>query len=522
MAPTTEPVIIGVADIVNRTSKAIEPLDLISNAIAAAIADTGLSKAALTKLKEQVDDLTIIRSWTWPYDSLPDLVADRVGIANAGGRRESEHGGNQPVKCLDEACRKIMKGERRVAVLGGGEALGSLSAAAKNDSLTSLNWTPTSTSINEVFSPTTRSLGDNLGARHGIGAPIQVYPLYENGFRAYRKQTIKGNHEESAELYSEFAEVARANQYAWNYHKAVSKDEIMTIGKENRMIASPYPLLMNAFNNVNLAAAVVIASTDIARELGVPKEKWIYIRGAAGTSESAEFWNRSSFHHAPAISRSLDAALSASGLSETEIDLHDFYSCFPIVPKLACQHLGLLFSNKPKPITLLGGLTSFGGAGNNYSMHALTEMTRQLRKSHKGSRKNGLVLANGGVLTYQHVTVLSSHERDDGRSYPNEAVLPDLLELEAPEVEDKADGEAVIETYTVDFDRKGGPSRGHVVGRLVGNGRRFLADHGGERTLKELVSWDVEPIGRRGMVRYDSASKRNLFALGEGKGGSKL
>lgn len=125
MAPTTEPVIIGVADTVNRTSKAIEPLDLISNAIAAALADTGLSKAALTKLKEQVDDLTIIRSWTWPYDSLPDLVADRVGIANAGGRRESEHGGNQPVKCLDEACRTIMKGERRVAVLGGGEALGS-------------------------------------------------------------------------------------------------------------------------------------------------------------------------------------------------------------------------------------------------------------------------------------------------------------------------------------------------------------------------------------------------------------
>lgn len=74
----------------------------------------------------------------------------------------------------------------------------------------------------------------------------------------------------------------------------------------------------------------------------------------------------------------------------------------------------------------------------------------------------------------------------------------------------------------MDFDRKGGPSRGYVVGRLVGNGRRFLANHGDERTLKELVSWGVEPIGRRGMVRYDSASKRNLFVLGEGKGGSKL
>lgn len=47
----------------------------------------------------------------------------------------------------------------------------------------------------------------------------------------------------------------------------------------------------------------------------------------------------------------------------------DDHSCFPIVPKLACQHLGLPFANPLKPITLLGGLTSFGGAGNNYSMH---------------------------------------------------------------------------------------------------------------------------------------------------------
>lgn len=43
--------------------------------------------------------------------------------------------------------------------------------------------------------------------------------------------------------------------------------------------------------------------------------------------------------------------------------------CFPIVPKLACSHLGLNLEHPGKPITLLGGLTSFGGAGNNYSMH---------------------------------------------------------------------------------------------------------------------------------------------------------
>ncbi|KAF2223885.1 hypothetical protein BDZ85DRAFT_312074 [Elsinoe ampelina] len=525
----SEPVIIGVADIINRTNRLIEPLDLISNAVTNALADTGLSVAALTNLKQQVDDLTIIKSWTWPYDDLPGLVSDRVQVANHPGalRKESDHGGNQPVKCLDEACRRIMKGESKVVVLAGGEALASLTTFAKSLApLSTLPWTSPSVPISQIFSPTTRPLPPSTAASHSIGAPIQVYPLYENGFRAHRKQTIRGNHEESTELYAEFAEVAGGNAYAWDYARGRGRGQIGTVtdGKGgNRMVCWPYPLLMNAFNNVNLAAAVVVASTDVARELGVEEEKWVYVRGAAGTSESAEFWKRSSFHRAPAIERSLDAALDVAGLKAEDIDLHDFYSCFPIVPKLACQHLGLEFSNKRKPITLLGGLTSFGGAGNNYSMHALAEMTRQLRGGHKSRRRHGLVLANGGVLTYQHVAVLSSAPRDDSKTYPRQAVLPDPLDLPCPEVFKEANGEAIIETYTADFDRKGQPSKGHVVGRLVSNGARFLANHGDARTLKELVSQDVEPIGRRGMVTYDAVAKRNLFTLHDaGQPASKL
>jgi hypothetical protein len=51
-------------------------------------------------------------------------------------------------------------------------------------------------------------------------------------------------------------------------------------------------------------------------------------------------------------------------------DAHsDIPRCFPVVPKLACHHFDLPITNQLKTITLLGGLTSFGGAGNNYSMH---------------------------------------------------------------------------------------------------------------------------------------------------------
>lgn len=126
---------------------------------------------------------------------------------------------------------------------------------------------------------------------------------------------------------------------------------------------------MNAFNTVDLAAACILTSTQHASESGIPKNRWIYPLGGAGTKDSTDFWERPNYHSSPALSTSLDAALQASALQTHEIDLFDFYSCFPIVSKLACRHLGLPIVGGAKPLTLLGGLTSFGGAGNNYSMH---------------------------------------------------------------------------------------------------------------------------------------------------------
>lgn len=187
-------------------------------------------------------------------------------------------------------------------------------------------WTPLNESVNDVFSPTTRELKPgalpgawtakssddgrfaDLGAKHHIGNPIHVYPLYENGFRAFRGQSLQTNNQESAELYAQFTKVAERNEFAWNYGKeAASAAEIGTVGAKNRMICHPCrcdlyervrglsllltvrlldPLLMNAFNNINLAAACILTSTQFARELGVPEEKWIHPLGGAGTQDS--------------------------------------------------------------------------------------------------------------------------------------------------------------------------------------------------------------------------------------------
>ncbi len=102
--------------------------------------------------------------------------------------------------------------------------------------------------------------------------------------------------------------------------------------------------------------------------------------------------------------------------------------------------------------------TLFGPAGNGryitvvqrtyltkFLPQAITEMTRQLRQ---GKGRNGLILANGGWVTYQHVICLSTMRRRGGAAYPDKAPLPDrLTDVPVPPVDVKVEGEqdAVIE-----------------------------------------------------------------------------
>ncbi|KAJ1544356.1 hypothetical protein HK405_008710 [Cladochytrium tenue] len=520
MAPPTTttsagftPVIVGVGEVRNKHAgldAAAEPADLMLAAIRQALRDTASASGALV-----VDSIAVVQPWTWQYGDLPGLLAARLGAgAVAAGARlhMTEHGGNQPGLLCDEAARAIASGQSKAAIIVGGEALASLAAFQKVGKYPPPGWTEPDLSGIRIDLSDKSMLGDGPAGRHGMGLPVHVYPLYENGLRARLGQTYEQNSRDSAEMYAAFDAVACRHEYSWRAgEQPRSAQEIGTVTARNRIICSPYPLLMNAFNTVNLAAACVLTSVEHARELGIPEDKWVYVLGGAGTSDGSEFWLRNNFYSSPAISQSVDAALRVSGLERNEIDCFDFYSCFPIVPKIACQHLGLDPVRPNKPITLLGGLTSFGGAGNNYSMHALTEMTRQIRG---GKVHNGLVLANGGSLSYQHVVCLSNKPRK-AEPYPAQPPLPKLVHhVEAPEFVESAEGPATIETFTVEFGRNGSPENGLIVGRLDKTGQRFLANHGDAATLARLADTSAQMVGVRGWVRHIESDGRNLLFIG--------
>ncbi|EGD93379.1 acetyl-CoA acetyltransferase [Trichophyton tonsurans CBS 112818] len=510
------PVVVGVGDIKNESRRfedAVEPAYLMIDAIYKAISDTGLSPDTSKKLQSSIDSVDVVATWTWPYSDLPTLLSNKLNI-QPRHKLYSHHAGNAPAKLFDDAARRLSQGKSQIAVVTGGEALASLNAFARAGESPPSNWTKPARNVSEVFQPKGSGKEENVGTIHSVGLPLHVYPLYENGLRAYRKQSLRENMKESAKLYAEFSKVAEKNPLSWNFGKpAETEQSLSTITGKNRMICYPYPLLMNAFNTVNLAAACILTTTQTARQLGISEDKWVYPLGGAGTQDSNNFWERPNFYSSPSISRSLDAALSSSGLSKDQVHLFDFYSCFPIVPKLAAIHLGFP-SDGSKPLTLLGGLTSFGGAGNNYSMHAITEMVRQLRK-YTGTSRHGLILANGGVLSYQHAICLSSGPRKDGLSYPVKNPLPELVtDVVIPGIDVQAEGEAVIETYTVEFNRDGNPMFAYIIGLLKATGRRFVANHADDATLIELSDPGKEPIGRSGYVTTDvTGGGKNIFSL---------
>lgn len=118
------PVIIGVADVKNKTDEHKEPATLMLEAIENAIEDTGTPE---TQVKLQINSLDVVRTWTWPYADLPGLLSERLNLSKRPQwtRYTETHGGNQPAKLLDEAAGRIARGETTVAVVTGGEALAS-------------------------------------------------------------------------------------------------------------------------------------------------------------------------------------------------------------------------------------------------------------------------------------------------------------------------------------------------------------------------------------------------------------
>lgn len=448
--PTTVPVIIGIADIRSGRAGAPasprDPLDLISEATIAALADTGIET-----IGSRVDTIYAVKTASWSYDDLPGLLAKRIG-ADSPRTWTSSIGGHWPAALLDRIGSEIADRSSSVTLLVGGEAQASLNALMK------LGVDPTTRGWLAAPGGPPTFTSDDLGSpemqRAGILAPTRVYPLFENRFSYDSGDNPQQSREYSARMYAQFSELAAAHPCAWMPTARTSED-IATSGPKNRLVSDAYPLTMNAMPFVDQAAAIVVCSLAAAIEFGVAKDRIVYLWGGAGATESADVLARKDFGQSAALASAVDRTLKQAEVTGGDLRIIDAYSCFPVVPKLLIQALGLPHSTVP---SVLGGHSFFGGPLNSYSLHAIAEVTRLLRSSDVDAP--ALVHANGGYLTHQHTVLLARTPHRNG--YVGD---PSTHEIPAtgPPILHGYVGDADIVTATIDFERDESPKSALII-----------------------------------------------------------
>ena len=203
-----------------------------------------------------------------------------------------------------------------------------------------------------------------------------------------------------------FAAVAAANPLATR-RQGYSSEQLVTVDNADRWISFPYPKLMNAHSYIDQSAAVVMTSVAVARELGHPARKWVFLHGCGDAHDHWYVSERVDLHSSPAIRAASRQALAMAGKTLADIDVIDLYSCFASAVQIGCQEIGLA-KDDPRGLTITGGLPYFGGPGNNYVTHSISEMVRRLRARPEAF---GLITANGNYVTKHSFGVYSTATR---------------------------------------------------------------------------------------------------------------
>ncbi|MDV7083343.1 acetyl-CoA acetyltransferase [Rhodococcus opacus] len=467
MDPARIPVIVGVGEI--RSGRAgdpaapREPLDLITDAARAALADSGSAT-----LGSRIDAIHAVKTVSWSYDDLPGLLAARLNLPSPRSST-SPIGGHWPAALLDRIGDDIASGRSSAALLVGGESQATMTALRKSGTdPATLGWA-SAPGGPPAFDPA--DLGSPAMQRAGLIVPTRVYPLFENRVAHESGLGPDESLAESARIYSAFSELAAKNPASWT-SEVYSAEEIATVGPGNRMVCEPYPLMLNAMPFVDQAAALLVCSLAVAREHGVPEDRTVYVWGGAGATDPVDVLSRNGFGTSTAMTDAVHRALSRTSIDASELDIVDAYSCFPVVPKLLNRTLGLPARIVP---SVTGGHSFFGGPLNSYTLHSIAEVTRRLREG----AGPALVHGNGGYLTYQHVVLLAGAPHPDGYVGDPE---PAQLASEAPEPVTGYEGRADIVTSTVEYGRDGAPATGFVVAHTP-DGRRLAGRTGPEEAV---------------------------------------
>ena len=323
------PVLVGIARLTQRVSapgEGLDAVDLMSEAVRAALDD-----ASAPGLAKRVGLVGVPRGM-WRCTDPARVIAERIGAPDA--RTISAEVGVLQHSLITGACERIASGEVDVAIVCGGEARHRHVLASKAG-IERRGASRTGVAPGRgLASGRARRVGAGVRARHRDGARAVRDDLERRrpreGMVVPRTRCVhgravgvlrRGRRERRARVGPKCAGRGRRS----------SRRQ-----PTNRMVSFPYTRLLCSQWNVDQAAALVFASEDVARELGVPSDRAIYPVAAAESNAMVPMFTRDEVHRWPAFEHASRAVLDLAGVGIDDIGLLEIYSCFPsaVVPQL--------------------------------------------------------------------------------------------------------------------------------------------------------------------------------------------
>ena len=132
-SPRARPVLVGAGQWSNRADRgepAVEPADLMAEALRRAAADSGAGRGPAGKRRRRARRADVLRR----YRNAARLVAERIG-ARPRDEAVSPVGGNEPQALVSQACLDIAAGDADTVLICGGEAWRTRSSAPRRAGL---------------------------------------------------------------------------------------------------------------------------------------------------------------------------------------------------------------------------------------------------------------------------------------------------------------------------------------------------------------------------------------------------
>jgi acetyl-CoA C-acetyltransferase len=467
-------------DVTAAGGQAPEPLTMWEETARAAADDAGLGGALST-----LESIDVVYSQSWQYDDAVARLGERLGASPRRGRY-SGIGGSVPHVLVSEVATDMAAGDLDLALVVGAEALATVRALKKAGEKPQWSFRPAERRpfpMEMEFDPSEIS--------HAVFEAYLTFALFDNARRAHLGRGLSAHRATIGAVMSRLTDVAAASPHAW-FPVARTAEEIAGASADNRMVAYPYTKLMTSIMDVDMAAALVVASAEKADALGVPEDKRVYLRGSGYAEDPAHVAGHPELWRSPGLAAASSAALSGAGIGIDDVAHFDLYSCFASSVCFALDTLGLA-EDDARGVTVTGGLPYHGGPGSNYMTHSLAAMAESLR-SDPGSYG---VVSGVGMHMQKHAfgvwsTTPPSRTADVGSGTAAEA--PGTA-TGSVGIVGSPSGEATVAAYTVLHGRDGTPDRAVLVCDLPDGERCYALLDGGAEALAQAESEEL--VGRQ-------------------------